>query len=142
MANRLLEIFTDPLDMVRSLRKSARGGLNIWGPSLLAPQAIGGVIWIDRLEGVVVLCGLVLMLLTVGYIHRHAPMSRLIGLGQAWWLVSAPWLLLRAMEQEAINAFSIWLWYVAITIIVSVFLSAYGFHLFLTSEDQTYVEDE
>jgi hypothetical protein len=69
-------------------------------------------------------------------------MSRLIGLGQAWWLLSAPWLLLRAMEQELVSAFSIWLWYVAITIIASIILSAYGFHLFLTSEDQTYVEGE
>ncbi len=141
MFNRLIELFTDPFDMVRGLRSSAGGGLNVWGPSLLAPQAVGGLIWINRPEGSVVLLGLVIMLITVGYIHRHEPLSRLIGVGQAWWLLSAPWLLFRAIGQEAPSIFSFWLWYVAITMIVSIVMSAYGFHLFLTSDNQTYEEN-
>ena len=142
MSNRLLELFTDPLDMVRGLRKHAGSAMNLWGPSLLAPQAIGGLYFLDRAEGVAVLAGLIVMLLTAGYIHRHAYLSRLIGVCQAWWMVTAPWLLVRATEQEAVTPFSVWLWYVTITMIASIAMSAYGFHLFLTSDNRSYDENQ
>ena len=68
--NRLIDLVLDPLDMIRSLRREADPGLNIWGPSLLAPQLFGGLYFLDRTEGVVVLVGLFVMLITAGYIRR------------------------------------------------------------------------
>jgi len=128
--------------MVRGIRSQAHLGIRIWGPSLLFPQAIGGLYFINRLEGVVVLVGLIVMLATVGYIHRHAPMSRLIGVGQAWWLLTAPWLLHQAMNLETLTVFSVWLWYVTITMIISLLMDAYGFHMYLTSENKSYREED
>lgn len=142
MANRLIELFTDPIDMVKGLRKEARTGMNIWGPSLLFPQFIGGVYFLNTLVGAVVLIGVIVMFLTAGYFHRHRPLSRLIGVCQAWWLLTIPWLFYQAMAQTDVSVFSIWLWYVVITIIVSLAMSAYGVHLYLTTENQSYRESE
>ena len=139
---RLLELFTDPADMVGSLRSQADPWLNIWGPCLLFPQAIGGLCFIGRPEGLVVVAGLVVMLLTVGYIHRHAPLSRLIGIGQAWWLLTVPWLFRQALSQDTVSVFSAWLWYVTVTMIASLVMDAYGFHLYLTTGNRTYRKDK
>lgn len=142
MSSRIAELFTDPLDMIQGIRGEAKIGLRIWGPGLLLPQAIGGLYFITRPEGVVVLVGLIVMLLTAGYIHRHAPLSRLIGLCQVWWLLTVPWLFVQAINQETLSLFSVWLWYVTVTMIISLVMDVYGFHLFLTSKNATYHEGE
>ncbi len=139
--HRILELFTDPVDMVRGLRREAGPGINIWGPTLLAPQAAGGLYFIQTMEGVVVLVSLVLMLVSAGYIHRHAPLSRLIGICQVWWLLIIPWLTQQALAQETLSLFAVWLWYVTVTIIISLLMDFYGFHLYLTSENKSYSED-
>lgn len=138
MSNRLLEVFTDPLDMIKGIRTQARGGLRLWGPALLFPQAIGGLIFINTHVGFVVFTGLIAMLLSAGYIHRHAPLSRLIGICQVWWLLTIPWLFGQALDQEMLSVFSIWLWYVVTTMIISLLLDVYGFHQYLTSQNRTY----
>lgn len=142
MTSRFIELFTDPLDMIKGIRTQANVGLRIWGPVLIFPQVIGGLFFINRPSGFVVLVGLIAMLMTAGYIHRHAPLSRLIGICQVWWLLTVPWLFLQALNQETLTLFSVWLWYVNITMIVSLLMDVYGFHLFLTSENSTYKEDE
>jgi hypothetical protein len=141
MAHRIIELFTDPVDMVRGIRSQANITLRIWGPGLLFPQAIGGLYFINRLEGVVVFAGLVVMLITAGYIHGHAPLSRLIGICQFWWLLTVPWLLDQAMSQQTISVFSAWLWYVTVTMIISLLMDIYGFHLYITSGNTTYREE-
>ncbi|MCR9137697.1 MAG: hypothetical protein NXI27_16995 [Alphaproteobacteria bacterium] len=138
MSNRLLEVFTDPLDMIKGIRTQARGGLRLWGPALILPQAIGGLVFINRPAGFVVFAGLIAMLLSAGYIHRHAPLSRLIGICQVWWLLTIPWLFRQALDQEMLSVFSIWLWYVVTTMIISLLLDVYGFHQYLTSQNRTY----
>lgn len=142
MTSRFIELFTDPLDLIKGIRTQANVGLRIWGPVLIFPQVIGGLFFINRPSGFVVLVGLIAMLMTAGYIHRHAPLSRLIGICQVWWLLTVPWLFLQALNQETLTLFSVWLWYVNITMIVSLLMDVYGFHLFLTSENSTYKEDE
>lgn len=124
--------------MIRGIRSESNLAMNIWGPSLLFPQAAGGILFINTKEGVIVLVSLVVMLMTAGYIHRHKPLSRLIGVCQAWWLLIIPWLVQQAMGQEAFSLFSGWLWYVSVTIVISLIMDVYGFHLYLTSDDKTY----
>ncbi len=141
--HRLAELILDPIDMIRSIRREAEPSLNVWGPALVFPQAIGGLVFIGRIEGVVILGGLVAMLLTAGYIHRHAPLSRLTGICQVWWLLTLPWLARRAFEQEAVTVFSAWLWYTVITTAISIVMDAYGIHLYLTTgNNKTYRRDE
>ena len=134
----LTGLVIDPFNMIRDLRKEGDPWLNIWGPALLAPQLIGGLVFINRPEGVVVLAGLLVMLATAGYIHRHAPLSRLIGICQAWWLLTLPWLCLQALDQGVATVFSAWLWYVVATMAASIVMDAYGIHLYLTTDDRTY----
>ncbi len=138
MNRRLLELFTDPVDMIKGIRKESDLGLNIWGPALLFPQAIGGLYFLETLEGVVVLVALILMLGSAGYIHRHAPLSRLIGVCQVWWVLIIPWLFQQALNQQTLTLFSVWLWYVTATISISLLMDVYGFHLFLTTKNRTY----
>ncbi|MEX0345840.1 MAG: hypothetical protein AB3N20_13020 [Rhizobiaceae bacterium] len=142
MMRRVAELFTDPVDMVQGLRREAGPGINLWGPSLLAPQAVGGLYFIQTPEGVTVFVSLVAMLMSAGYIHRHAPLSRLIGVCQVWWVLIIPWLTQQALAQETLSLFSVWLWYVTLTIIISLVMDIYGFHLYLTSENKSYREDD
>lgn len=137
---RIIDLFTDPLDMIRAIRRESNKSLNIWGPSLLFPQALGGVYFINTREGIVVLVSLILMLVSAGYIHRHAPLSRIIGICQAWWLLIIPWLFKQALHQETLTIFSGWLWYVTVTIIISLLLDVYGVHLYLTTDNKSYRE--
>lgn len=110
MIQRFIELFTDPLNMIRRIRTESNLGLNIWGPGLLFPQALGGIYFLNTPEGIGVLVALIVMLVTAGYIHRHAPLSRIIGICQAWWLLIIPWLFQQALAQETLFLFSSWLW--------------------------------
>jgi len=141
MLRRFFELFTDPLDMIRGIRRESHLGLNIWGPSLLFPQAIGGLLFFDTTEGVIVLVALVLMLVTAGYIHRHAPLSRLIGICQFWWMLIIPWLFQQSLAQQTLSLFSGWLWYVTTMIAISLLMDIYGVHLYLTTDNKTYSEE-
>ena len=142
MGKRLVELLTDPLDMIRGIRREASRGLRVWGPSLLFPQFIGGIYFGNTQIGLVVLCGVTIMLLTAGYVHRHAPLSRLIGVCQCWWLLTIPWLFHQALLHAEWSIFSVWLWYVVLTITISLIMSAYGFHLYLIDRNSNYRADQ
>ena len=139
---RMADLVLDPIDMIRSIRREADPWLNVWGPALIFPQAVGGLIFVGRIEGAVVLGGLIAMLVSAGYIHRHAPLSRLTGICQVWWLLTLPWLVERAIGQDSVSVFSIWLWYVVVTIAISLVMDVYGFHLYLTTDNKTYRRDQ
>ncbi len=139
--HRIIDLGRDPLDMIRYIRQEAAPGLDLWGKCLGLPQAIGGVVFIAHIEGAVILGGLIAMLMSAGYIHRHAPLSRLIGICQVWWLLTLPWLMQRAMEQESLTVFSAWLWYTVLTMAISIVMDVYGVHLFLTTDHETYHRD-
>ena len=138
---RLADLVLDPIDMIRSLRREADPWLNFWGPSLILPQAVGGLVFFGRIEGAVVLGGLISMLVTAGYIHRHAPLSRLTGICQAWWFLTLPWLAERAIDQDTVSVFSVWLWYTVVTMAISIVMDVYGVHLYLTTDNRTYRRD-
>ena len=135
---RIVELFLDPIRMINDIRSELSQGLGLWGPALNVPQLLGGLYYIRETEGWVILLFWFLMIMTAGSIHRNQRFSRLIGVSQSWWLLILPFLYVSAVQKSEFSVFSIWLWYVCITMTISVLLDAFDFHRYITTEDKTY----
>ena len=135
---RLLDLFVDPIRLVRDIRTELPRAVDIWGAALNLPQLVGGLAFIGTLEGRLVLGSWLLVMLTAGYIHRHQRFSRLIGLCQVWWLPVLPTLLRSAGTQAEAGVFALWLWYVCVTMVISLVLDVYDIRRYLTTADRTY----
>lgn len=135
---RLFDLFLDPIRMIRDIRTELPRALDVWGAALNFPQLAGGLYFIGTLEGSLVLGSWLLVMLTAGYIHRHQRFSRLIGLCQVWWLPVLPALIQGAVGQTEISVFSVWLWYVCVTMVISLVLDVYDIHRYVSAADRTY----
>lgn len=124
-----MNLLTDPLKMIRDIR-ALDGGIGNWGAALNIPQVLGGLIFINKPEGLAVLLTVLLTLLVAGQIHRRENFSRLTSICHLPWLVLVPWLLMRMVTQDHSLILSLWLGYVVITIVISLVLDARELWLF------------
>ncbi|MEH6477895.1 MAG: hypothetical protein V7727_19550 [Sneathiella sp.] len=135
---RLVDLFIDPIRMIQDIRRELSRGMGIWGPALNFPQLLGGIYYFGTIEGRLIFFSWLLMIITAGYIHRHQPFSRLIGVSQVWWFPILPLLLGYAWQQTELSIFSVWLWYVCSTMGISLVLDVFDFHRYITTDDRRY----
>ena len=119
---RLVDLLIDPFRMIRDIRAELSSAMGLWGPALNVPQVVGGLLFIARAEGAVILIVWVPMIVCAGFIHRHMHFSKLAGICQVWWLPVLSWLIERALSYDAVTPFLVWLWYVIITMTISLIL--------------------
>jgi hypothetical protein len=99
---------------------AANEKVNIWGGALNLPQIIGGLIFIYTIEGQLIFALEIIALIIASQIHKRFRFSRLMGLCHIPWLVLAPWLLYRTQTIEYQIFFLVWLYYVIITMFISI----------------------
>ncbi|MEL6374251.1 MAG: hypothetical protein AAFR04_09805 [Pseudomonadota bacterium] len=128
--------YHDPLALVLAIKRRLPKHVDRWAAALNMPQVIGGFIFIWRWEGALILAAWTATMLTAGWIHRHAPMSRLIGLCQLWWLPVLPVVALTAW-QEGLTLFALLAGYIVITMTVSLAIDAYDLYRY-SQGDRTY----
>ncbi|MCP4199247.1 MAG: hypothetical protein GY762_19040 [Proteobacteria bacterium] len=116
-------LFLDPISMIRDIRRQGLG-IWIWGGMLNIPQLIGGLFFIRTIEGKAILVTIVLTPVVAGQIHKRTPFSRLIGMCHLPWLALLPWLVYRLTYFEHSLQLRIWMYYVATTILISLFFDA------------------
>lgn len=109
------------LDALRMIRDIRRQGLviDLWGALLNIPQLVGGLVFIAAIEAQLILAAEIVALAVAGQIHRRQRFSRLIGLCHLPWLVLLPWLGHRLMAHDHAPMLRLWLYYVAVTMLVS-----------------------
>ena len=135
---RLLDVLIDPFRMIRDIRAELSRAMGLWGPALNIPQVVGGIVFINRAEGAVILIAWALMIGCAGFIHRHMPFSKLTGICQVWWLPVLPWLIERALSYNSFTPFVIWLWYVIITMTISLILDVIGVYQYIATDNKHY----
>ena len=116
-------LFLDTVAMIRDIRRQGLA-IDLWGALLNFPQIVGGLVFIARLEGLLVFATAIVTLLVAGQIHKRARFSRLTGLCHLPWLVLLPWLLYRLQTVEHGLALKIWGYYVAATMLISLIFDA------------------
>ncbi len=117
----------DAIKMIRDIRAQGRA-IGLWGALLNIPQLIGGVVFIASLEGQLILAAEVLALMIAGQIHKRMRFSRLIGICHLPWLALLPWLGYRLQAFEHSIVLKGWLYYVAITILMSLVFDAFDLY--------------
>ena len=113
--------------------------MNAWGFLLNVPTLIGGLIFFRMLEGSAVAAAVVVSLLIAGQIHKHQPMSRLIGLCHVVF-VPAIVLLATGLTQEGSTALQIWSVYSLTLMTVSVVIDAFDLYRYFVLGSRTYAE--
>ncbi len=109
--------------------------MRVWGPALNAPKVLGGLIFINRFEGVLILISCVASVLVAAQIHKRVPFSRLTSLVHVVWVPLFPELI-RTLTTEGLETFfGIWLGYVVVTMGVSLFFDARNIVLYLIRQD-------
>ena len=116
-------LITDAFKMIAEIRRTG-WQMNLWGGALNIPQAIGGLIFIQTMEGAVILFCAILTLMVAGQIHKRARFSRIIAICHLPWLVMLPWLIHRLLSTEHSIFLQIWGWYVAVVVAVSLIFDA------------------
>ena len=108
----------DAFNMIRQITDQGLV-IGLWGALLNIPQFIGGIAFIDSIEGKVVLVLSIGTLMVAGQMHRHKPFSRLIGLCHLPWLVMLPWLVFRLAGHDYSPLHGYWIHYVVGVVAIS-----------------------
>lgn len=111
-------LITDAINMIREIRRIG-GAISRWGFLLNIPQLLGGLIFVQTPEGLVIVATAILTLCIAGQIHKRHRFTRLIGICHLPWLIMLPWLLMRMATTDHGWALTLWLVYVCITVTVS-----------------------
>ena len=111
----------DAISMIKDIR-SKGGAIDLWGKALNIPQLIGGLIFVTTIEGQMILAMLIVTLVVAGQIHKRTPFSRLIGICHLPWIILLPWLVVRLDTIDYSTGMRFWLYYVSVTIAVSLVL--------------------
>ena len=126
-------LFLDPISMIRDIRRQGLG-IWIWGGLLNIPQLIGDLFFIRSIEGQVILVRIILTLVVAGQIHKRASFSRLIEICHLPWLALLPWLVYRLTYFEHSLQLRIWMYYVATTILISLFFDVLDIYRYMRGE--------
>lgn len=112
------------LKMVQDIYRNS-WAVYIWGGLLNISQLIGGVIFITKVEGQLVLATLIITLVIAGQMHKKNPFSTLIGLCHLPWLLLLPWLLYRLVTVDHTIQLEVWGYYVVAVIAISLVFDAF-----------------
>lgn len=113
-----IDVVLDPFRMIRDIRRTLPKSVGRWGGALNIPQAVGGLVFITRPEGAMILVSWALGMMIAGRIHRHRPFSKLIGICHATWLPVLPFLLWRLASGPELSIFYGWLAYTVVTMLI------------------------
>ena len=101
-------LLKDAISMTKDIDKSSRL-FGLWGKVLNLPHVIGGIIYINRPEGLFILLTAIFSVLVAAQIHKRQPFSRLTSLVHLVWIPLFPYLVQRVTEIGLSTAFGMWL---------------------------------
>jgi len=126
-------LIRDAIRMIRDINASGFA-ISLWGGLLNIPQLIGGLIFIATVEGQAILAAEIVALAIAGQIHKRNRFSRLIGICHFLWLALLPWLVYRIVGFDHSAVLTVWLWYVAVTILISLIFDVRDVFLYFRGE--------
>lgn len=129
----------DFLQMRRDL-VAARPGIDIWGAALNIPLLVGGVAFVYTIEGALILATTLLSLIVAPRMHRHRPLSRLMGVCHLPWLALIPALVWWLTRHHHGIVFDVWLVYAIAVMSVSVLFDVYDVWRYLATDNKTYAD--
>jgi len=112
--------------------------MRIWGPALNGPMVLGGVIFIDHFEAVLILISCVISVLAAAQIHKRLPFSRLTSLVHIVWLPLFPLLVQTLMADGVASLYGAWLAYVTVTMGISLAFDVWNVALYLLSKNSKF----
>ncbi|WOF75786.1 hypothetical protein QMT40_003463 [Parvibaculaceae bacterium PLY_AMNH_Bact1] len=112
--------------------------MRVWGPLLNAPMVLGGVVFINRFEAVLILVSCVGSVAVAAQIHKRVPFTRLSSLVHVVWLPLFPYLVQVLMDRGAVDLYSAWLAFVTLTMGICPALDALNIGLYLSSSSNKY----
>ena len=116
-------LIKDALAMIRAIRAQG-SGIGTWGFVLNIPQIVGGLLFLPRVEALVILVFELIALAVAGQIHKRTPFSRLTGICHLPWLLMLPWLVWRLLTLDHGAVYATWLWFVCATVAISLVFDA------------------
>ncbi len=112
--------------------------MRIWGPLLNAPMVLGGLIFINHFEAVLILATCVGSVLVAAQMHKRTPFTRLSSLVHVVWLPLFPYLVQMLVDQGVVNLYSAWLAFVTITMGLCLAFDALNLALYFSSPNSKY----
>ena len=129
-------LITDTKRMIDDIKKSSFW-FGLWGAALNIPQVIGGVLFLPRLEAILILIACVGSVMVAAQMHKRAPLTRLTSWVHLPWLALLPYLAHSLLIEGVSTPFGLWLAYVAAVIAISLILDVRNLWLFyFTDQDQ------
>ena len=126
-------LILDAISMIKDIRAQGRA-IDLWGALLNIPQLIGGLVFITHIEGQLIFAAEIIALMIAGQIHKRMRFSRLIGICHLPWLALLPWLVHRLQNFEHSALLKGWLYYVAITIFISLIFDALDLYRYVRGD--------
>lgn len=112
--------------------------MRIWGPLLNAPMVLGGLVFINRFEAVLILISCVGSVLVAAQMHKRVPFTRLSSLVHIVWLPLFPYLVQVLIDRGMVDLYSAWLAFVTLTMGICLALDALNIALYLSSSNNKY----
>jgi hypothetical protein len=127
----------DVKSMIEDLQR-ASPFMRIWGPLLNAPMVLGGLVFINRFEAVLILISCVGSVLVAAQVHKRVPFTRLSSLVHVVWLPLFPYLVQVLIDRGVVDLYSAWLAFVTLTMGICLSLDALNIALYLSSSNNKY----
>ena len=102
----------------------------LWGAALNIPQVVGGLIFVTRLEAVLILIACVGSVLVAAQMHKRDPFTRLTSWVHLPWIPLLPYLAHALLAEGVETPFGAWLAYVVAVIAISLVLDVRNLWLF------------
>ncbi len=112
--------------------------MRVWGPLLNAPMVLGGLIFLNRFEAVLILISCVGSVLIAAQMHKRVPFTRLSSLVHIVWLPLFPYLVQVLIDRGVADLYSAWLAFVTLIMGICLALDALNIALYLSSSNNKY----
>lgn len=112
--------------------------MRVWGPLLNAPMVLGGLVFLNHFEAVLILVTCVGSVLVAAQMHKRVPFTRLSSLVHVVWLPLFPYLVQVLMEQGVADLYSAWLAFVTVTMGICLLLDGLNIALYFSSSNNKY----
>lgn len=132
-----MQLVADAFDMIRDIDRE-RPLIGKWGLALNLPQVIGIIFFYDRPLAWGILLASIVSVMIAGKIHRKHPFSHLTSLVHVVWWPLTPAFLQAILTTPWSSGYGLWLYYIAITMAVCLFLDTRNIWRFIFSDDHTF----
>jgi hypothetical protein len=132
-----MQWFKDMFTMIKDLRAEAPR-IGRWGFALNMPMWVGGLLFIQRPEGIAIFVLNTIAVLVAAQIHKRDRFSRLTSICHIAWLPVLPLLVSALLRSEEPAYFRGWLLYTVVTMAISLVLDARNLVLYCTSEGRAF----